>query len=178
MLITTLAWISVRMSVTLAALVTVAFLPMAILRVRQSVSFAMMTLAMLGMMWRGETWKYQCLRLAGQLSQSLPQSRQLSPKRAFSRSISSIGNGDLLPTDGPLIFAAAHVHFPQHYAPCETEAYLEIPRAVRPCILESCSDLAESSSVEHHYDNLRLSSLSANRHQHLMILYDIYCLML
>jgi hypothetical protein len=65
-----------------------------------------------------------------------------------------------LPTDGPLIVAAAHVHFPQHYAPCETEAYLEIPRAVRPCILESCSDLAESSSVEHHYDNLRLSSLS------------------
>jgi hypothetical protein len=41
LLVSVLAWMSIQASVTLAA----------------------MTLAMLAMMWRGETWKYECLRL-------------------------------------------------------------------------------------------------------------------
>ena len=159
-----LAW----MSVTIAALLTVGLLPVAVPKIRRSPEFALMTLAMLGMLWRGEAWKTVYLAEEARLSQE----RQLSPKTTSMRQGASIGNGDLLPTDGPLIFAAVHVQWPQHYTPCEREAYLEIPQAVRPCILESCSGLAESS-VEHDYDNLRLSSVSANRHQHQPILYDI-----
>jgi len=49
---------SIRASVTLAGILTVILLPWAIVRARQSLSLAAMTLTMLGMTWRGETWKY------------------------------------------------------------------------------------------------------------------------
>jgi hypothetical protein len=42
-------------------MLTLILLPVAIVKARQSVAFAAMTLAMLGMMWRGEAWKYEAL---------------------------------------------------------------------------------------------------------------------
>jgi len=64
-----LAWLSLRVSVTLAALVTVGLLPVALSKIRRSPEFALMTLAMLGMLWRGEAWKTVCLAEEAQLSQ-------------------------------------------------------------------------------------------------------------
>jgi hypothetical protein len=78
----TVAWVSLKLSVTLAALLTASLLPMALWIVRRSVSFAAMTLAMLGMIWRGEAWKTVCLRTEAELSRLLLQTRQLSPKTA------------------------------------------------------------------------------------------------
>jgi hypothetical protein len=79
-----LAWMSLSASVTLSALLTVILLPWAWAwawaKVRQS-------LILSGMMWRGETWKYQCLRLAALLSEprsQYQQSRQPLTSKPFS----------------------------------------------------------------------------------------------
>jgi hypothetical protein len=46
-----------RTLLMLAALLTVILLPWALLPLRRSLLLAGMTLAMLGMLWRGEAWK-------------------------------------------------------------------------------------------------------------------------
>src|SRR5436190_1601296 len=71
-----LAWMSLRASMTLTGLLTLILFPVAVLRLRRSAPFAAMTLAMLGMMWRGETWKYGCLTAEQLGLQSQPLSRQ------------------------------------------------------------------------------------------------------
>lgn len=90
-----LALLSQKASLTLAASLTVVLLPWALLTVWQrrnsqpvpeirqwALLLAGMTLAMLGMMWRGEAWKAGCLSAESQLSQLLQQSPQSSPKTA------------------------------------------------------------------------------------------------
>jgi hypothetical protein len=90
-MVITLAWMSVQMSATLAALLTAFLLPWALLKVRRSATLAGMTLAMLGMLWRGEAWKMVYLRVANQPCQSLQQ----PPKTAsFCRGGSSECAGD------------------------------------------------------------------------------------
>jgi hypothetical protein len=69
----TLAWMSIQASVTLAALLTALLFPWAIWTARRSPTLAGMTLAMLGMVWRGEAWKTVYLRVADQPCQSLQQ---------------------------------------------------------------------------------------------------------
>jgi hypothetical protein len=54
MVITVLAWMPLRVSVTLAGILTAILLPWALLSIRRSVDFAWMTMAMLLMLWRGE----------------------------------------------------------------------------------------------------------------------------
>jgi len=67
MLITVLAaealsgLLSLRASVTLASILTVTMLPWALAMLRRSPFLSAMTLAMLGMLWRGEAWKTVCL---------------------------------------------------------------------------------------------------------------------
>jgi hypothetical protein len=78
-MITLAVILSERASLTLAVLATVIWLPWALLSVKRS-PWAWMTLAMLGMLWRGETWKYGCLTAEAQLSQCL----QSSPKTTSS----------------------------------------------------------------------------------------------
>src|ERR1700716_265759 len=81
-------------SVTLAALLTVILLPWAFLTARRSVPLAAMTLAMLLMTWRGETWKYGCPDLEARVSQLPPQCLQLLPKTAFSDQAAELGYDD------------------------------------------------------------------------------------
>jgi hypothetical protein len=81
-------------SVTLAVLLTVILLPWAFLTVGRSVPLAAMTLAMLLMTWRGETWKYGCLDLEARVSQLPPQCLQLLPKTAFSDQAAELGCDD------------------------------------------------------------------------------------
>jgi hypothetical protein len=71
LLVSVLAWMSIQASVTLAAILTVILLPWALLSMRKSVGFAWMTLAMIGMLWRGEAWKTVYLAEEAQLSQCL-----------------------------------------------------------------------------------------------------------
>jgi hypothetical protein len=78
-----LAWLPLRVSLTLAGLLTVFLLPLALMTARRSVPFAAMTLAMLGMMWRGETWKALCLKQSAQMYQLQRQYRQPSPKTVY-----------------------------------------------------------------------------------------------
>jgi hypothetical protein len=75
-------------SVTLAALATAIWLPLALLGAKRS-GWAWMTLAMLAMLWRGEAWKTVCLREQAQLSQCLQQ----QPKTGFSGLGSSLADG-------------------------------------------------------------------------------------
>ena len=75
-------FLSLRVSVTLAALLTVILLPWALLSFRGSSSFAWMTLAMLAMLWRGEAWKTVFLQSEQQvLELQQPQQR---PSHAIS----------------------------------------------------------------------------------------------
>ncbi len=78
-MITALAWLPLRVSLTLVALLTVVILPWALLTMRRSAMPAAMALAMVGMMWRGEAWKTVYLREQAQLFQCLQQ----LPKTAF-----------------------------------------------------------------------------------------------
>jgi hypothetical protein len=71
-----LAWMSIRVSVTLSGILTVILLPWALLSFRGSASFAWMTLAMLAMLWRGEAWKTVFLQSEQQV---LELQRQLRP---------------------------------------------------------------------------------------------------
>jgi hypothetical protein len=75
-----LAWMPLLVSVTLAALATVIWLPLALLSVRRS-PWAWMTLAMIAMLWRAEAWKTVCLAEEAQLSQCL----QSLPKTVSNR---------------------------------------------------------------------------------------------
>jgi hypothetical protein len=79
----TLALLPMKVSLTIAALLTVGLLPWALL--------SAMTLAMLGMVWRGEAWKAAYHEIEAQVSQLPPQCRQLLPKTA------SIGQCQSLP---------------------------------------------------------------------------------
>ena len=75
---------SLKLSLSLSALLTAILLPVAILRARQSVLFSAMTLAMLGMMWRAEAWKTVYLQSERQLlEQRQPQRPPISPKTEF-----------------------------------------------------------------------------------------------
>ena len=60
-------------SVTLAAILTAILLPWALVKARRSAPLAVMALAMLGRLWRGEAWKRAYL----QLEQQAPQQSQL-----------------------------------------------------------------------------------------------------
>jgi hypothetical protein len=80
MLITLAFQLPLRLSMTLAALLTVGLLPLAIVKARHSVAFAVMTVAMLALLWRGEGWKAAFLETEEQLSQLPPQCRQLLPR--------------------------------------------------------------------------------------------------
>jgi hypothetical protein len=71
-------------------------LPMAIVKVRQAPAFAGMTVAMLGMLWRGEAWKTVCLAEEAQLSQLLQQ----MPKTTSSEQHASLCCDDLSPACG------------------------------------------------------------------------------
>jgi hypothetical protein len=73
MLITLALELPLRVSVTLAALLTLGLLPVAIVKARRSAAFAAMTVAMLGMLWRGEAWKTICLAEEARLMQCLQQ---------------------------------------------------------------------------------------------------------
>ena len=83
-------------SLTLAAILTAILLPWALLTLRRSLSVSAMTLAMLGMVWRGESWKYACLEAEQSLlEQRQPRERPSVPKTAsFDRGSDSV-HGDL-----------------------------------------------------------------------------------
>ena len=68
-------FLSLRVSVTLAALLTVILLPWTLLSFRGSASFAWMTLAMLAMLWRGEAWKTVFLQSEQQVLKLQQQQR-------------------------------------------------------------------------------------------------------
>jgi hypothetical protein len=68
-------FLSLRVSVTLAALLTVILLPWALLSFRGSASFAWLTLAMLAMLWRGEAWKTVFLQSEQQVLELQQQQR-------------------------------------------------------------------------------------------------------
>jgi hypothetical protein len=79
----TLAFLPLKVSMMLAGLLTVGLLPLAIVKARRSAAFAAMTVAMLGMLWRGEAWKAAYREIAEQVSQLPPQCRQLLPKTVY-----------------------------------------------------------------------------------------------
>jgi hypothetical protein len=58
-----------QVSVTLATVLTLVLLPWALLSARRSLGFALMTLAMLTMLWRGEAWKTVFLQSEQQVSE-------------------------------------------------------------------------------------------------------------
>src|SRR5450759_1111182 len=87
----TLALLPFLLSVTIAALLTVILLPVALLTARQSASFAVMTLAMLGLLWRGEAWKAAYLEAEAQLTRV----QQLQPKIESTRRVASFAYDDL-----------------------------------------------------------------------------------
>jgi len=69
------------LSVTMSTLLTVIFLPMAILRVRQSPDFAAMALVAVVMLWRGEAWKAVFLKSEQQVLELQQQrERPILPK--------------------------------------------------------------------------------------------------
>src|SRR5436190_253544 len=89
MLITVLAaealsgLLSLRASVMLASILTLTMLPWTLTMVRWSPFLLAMTLAMLGMLWRGEAWKTVCLAEEAQLSQclqSLPKTMSIQQR--------------------------------------------------------------------------------------------------
>jgi hypothetical protein len=84
MLIMVLAWMSIQASVTLSTLLTVIFLPIAILKARKSMEFALMTVAMILMLWRGEAWKAVFLQSEQQVLELQRQPRQPSEPSAIS----------------------------------------------------------------------------------------------
>ena len=89
-----LAWMTVRASVTLAALLTAILLPLAWvvawksrkepLRALLRLAFALALVFLVGMTWRGETWKYQCLKLEEYLAEQQPQQVASSKLRSGS----------------------------------------------------------------------------------------------
>jgi hypothetical protein len=85
-----------QVSWVLAMFLTVILLPWAIVKARQrQLALAGMTLAMLGCLWRGETWKYGCLEAEQLLSQLPQQCLQLLPKTAFSGRESDFPGGEI-----------------------------------------------------------------------------------
>jgi hypothetical protein len=81
MLITALAWMSLRASLTLSGILTAILLPCTILMARRSLSLAGMTLAMLAMLWRGEAWKTVFLQSERRVSElELQLQPPVSPK--------------------------------------------------------------------------------------------------
>jgi hypothetical protein len=75
-----LGLLSLMASVTLASIVTAILLPWALVTVRRSALLSAVTLAMLGMLWRGEAWKTECLAAEAQMSRE----QQLRPQTASS----------------------------------------------------------------------------------------------
>ena len=82
-LVAGISLLSLRGSVMLVELLTVGLLPLAIWMIRRWPAFALMTLSVLGMLWRGEAWKAAYQTVAEQLSQLPPQCLQSSPKSTY-----------------------------------------------------------------------------------------------
>ncbi len=79
--VSVLAWMPLQVSVTLATVLTPVLLPWALLSVRHSLAFALMTLAMLAMLWRGEARKTVFL----QSEQQVSELQQRQEQRASSK---------------------------------------------------------------------------------------------
>jgi len=77
-------FLSLRVSVTHAALLTVIRLPWALLSFRGSAGFAWITLAMLAMLWRGEAWKTVFLQSEQQVLELQQQQRPPIESNAIS----------------------------------------------------------------------------------------------
>jgi len=69
LLVSALAWMPLQVSVTLGTVLTLILLPWALLSARRSLGFALMTLAMLAMLWCGEAWKTVFLQSGQQVSE-------------------------------------------------------------------------------------------------------------
>jgi len=82
MLITALAYLTLRASVTLAVFLTVMLLWWAVVMARRSLALSGALLALVGMTWRAESWKASNLLAERQVSQLLLQCRQPLPKTA------------------------------------------------------------------------------------------------
>ena len=84
LLVSVLAWMPLQVSVTLATVLTLVLLQWALLSMRRSIGLAWMTIAMLGMLWRGEAWKTVYLAEEAQAFQE----QRLSPKTTSNRQVS------------------------------------------------------------------------------------------
>src|SRR5438105_5108241 len=131
-----LAWMSVRASVTLAALLTLILFPVAVLTLRRSVPFAVMTLAMLGMMWRGETWKYGCLIAEQQLQQRVSE-LELRPRQL------PLSNSEFCYREPDFLRGASC----SEQRPVSSQPLAVIGRDVpsSPCVLEDCDSVRASN---------------------------------
>ena len=116
-------------SVMLAALVTVIWLPLAVLGAKGS-PWAWMTLAMLAMLWRGEAWKRVCQKEQAELSQCLQQ----SPKTGFSGLGSSLADGES---------RSERMPFSEQFLPPVTLSWLQ-PRETCPAHREERSSHPEN----------------------------------
>jgi hypothetical protein len=110
------------------------------------------TLAILGMMWRGEAWKWECRRLTAQLSQLLPQSHQSLPKTAFSDrgfdflcAVFHCPDPDLASPHRPLSFDGHLVHERQALDQRDAGTISETPKVLRWYSDDNRRDLGESS---------------------------------
>lgn len=195
MLITLALLLPLKLSVTLAALLTLGLLPVALSKIRRSPEFALMTLAMLGVLWRGEAWKTVCLAEEAQLSRQ----RQLSPKTMSIQGDASTACGGVrcVLQRASLQYGAA-IHRELHLWGSRLdrtaeELHEQHGRTRKPPLIAE-----ESSPIIHlmlwplqHDSQLEglalwsqgdisadLARITSNRTQHPWILYDIYCLML
>jgi hypothetical protein len=140
---TLLALLSLRASVTLAALLT------AILKVQQSAPFAAMTLAMLGMLWRGEAWKAAYLLQVEQQVSEQPQQQQIptlsniisaDPDRTFRRAEFYLSDRVSQHFGRPLFFEAVEDERAQVAGQHDSEKFSNDTQAVLSCIRDSGHD--------------------------------------
>jgi hypothetical protein len=87
-MITALAWMTLRASVTLAAILTAILLPLAVLMARRSLALSGTMLALVAMTWRAEAWKTVFLQSEQRVSEL---QRQLPPPISSSTGSSSLG---------------------------------------------------------------------------------------
>lgn len=145
-------------SVTLAAFVTLVFLPLAIVMGKRSAAFAWMTVAMLGMMWRGEAWKAVYLATEQELQLRQPQSLpslQSSSKTAFHVPRLAFG------ASGPTIPGGASPHL-------DCSGGAQVPRLIpEPALVLSSpglpSDLQLSNPQEARLDDIASARLLDHR---------------
>lgn len=103
-----------------------------------------MTLAMLGMTWRAESWKIGCLEAERQLSQLPPQCRQLLPKTAFSGRASNSFGGVPGRFDRPGSFVADLVPDRQVGGRCHPGTSLATTQVLRPYSVDNHGDWGAS----------------------------------